>query len=181
MTKKHKSVAEKRQVSELARERKWTVILVPYAFSARTRSNSMSFHAQVIPDRLGGVHPVSMFSPTVLALERPDPPRTRQIWRSESESQEFSKMHHSGSSASFGTLLSFAQDLVQARRHVVGPGGRTVIPLQVFTWDQVPAKEQEEQDEQTAHRAAAAKRKESRDSAEMINKKICKTAIISSY
>lgn len=73
MTKKHKSVAEKRQVSELARERKWTVILVPYAFSARTRSNSMSFHAQVIPDRLGGVHPVSMFSPTVLALERPDP------------------------------------------------------------------------------------------------------------
>lgn len=118
------------------------LVLVLYAFSGKSVSWE-SAHVQAILDQ-AGMHPVLINSPTALALKHPDPPtHIQQIWRSEWESQQFSKRaaQRSGGSAYFGTLLSFAQDLVQASRHVVGPGGRTVIPLQVFTWDQVPAQE----------------------------------------
>lgn len=71
----------------------------------------------------------------------------------------------SGGSAQFGPLVSFAQDLVQAGGHVVRPGGRTIVPLQVFTWDPVPA-------QQRTGRAGIAdkvvrKRKQSKDLVEI--------------
>lgn len=49
------------------------LFLVPHAFSVKNWHTSMSFHVHAIPDQ-AGMHPVSMFSPTVLALKRPDPP-----------------------------------------------------------------------------------------------------------
>lgn len=38
------------------------------------------------------------------------------------------------------------QDPVQAWWHVVRPGGRAIIPLQVFTLDQAPEEEEEEEE-----------------------------------
>lgn len=103
--KKNRSVAEKKgkYLSWLKRGSKQSSFSCPpHAFSVRNWSKSMSFHVQAIPDQ-AGMHPVLIFSPTVLALKRPEPPHThiQQIWRSEWESQQFSKMaaHRSGCSA----------------------------------------------------------------------------------
>lgn len=71
--------------------------------------------------------------------------------------------HRSGGGTDFGTLLSSAQDLVQSSGHVVGPGGRTIVPLQVFTWGPGPsARGGERQDKQRGQSVKARKRKRKR-------------------